>query len=119
VRLCRLGDNSERGPAEALDPEKARTQRHALFRAELGRVLVPEYKRAGNSPFTGFRRPLENKRIRRVEPDGPRKSQHVRLIRVSDRALADRPKRPWRAQPQGWPARAAPCRSAGGSGGRR
>jgi len=33
VRLCRLGDDSKCGPAEAVDAEKARTQRHALLLA--------------------------------------------------------------------------------------
>jgi hypothetical protein len=60
VCLGRLGDNGERGPAEAVDSEKARTQRHALLLAERGRILVPEDKRTGNRPFTGFRRGILN-----------------------------------------------------------
>ena len=51
--------------------------------------------------------------FRRVQPDGSRKLQHVRLIRISDRAPAHHTK--WRVQahPQDYPARALPWRPAG------
>src|SRR5882757_10998053 len=97
VCLRGLGDDSKRGPAQTVDTQKARAQRDALFLAERGRILVPEYKGAGNSPFAGYGRPLEHKCVRRVEPDRPRKFQHARLIRLSDRARADHTKLPWRA----------------------
>jgi len=60
---------AKRGPSQTVDTQKARAQRDALFRAERGRILVPEYKGAGNSPFAGYGRPLEHKCVRRVEPD--------------------------------------------------
>ena len=109
----RFGDDGKRRPAQTVDPEKARTQRHALLLAERGRIPVPEHERAGNRPFAGFGRPLEDERIRRVQPDGSRKFQHVRLIRISDRAPAHHTK--WRVQahPQDCSAPALRCRPAG------
>src|SRR6185369_15072212 len=43
VRLRRLGDNSKCGPAEAVDTQKAGTQRNALLLSKRFRSLVPEY----------------------------------------------------------------------------
>ena len=90
-------------------PERSATR---CFWAERGRIPVPEHERAGDRPFAGFRRALEHEGVGRVEPDGSRQFQHVRLIRVSDRAPADhtRPRAP--AHPPGWSGPAARCRRA-------
>ena len=113
LRFRRFGDDGKRRPSQTVDPEKARTQRHALLLAERGRIPVPEHERAGNRPFAGFGCPLEDERIRRVQPDGSRKFQHVRLIRISDRAPADHTKRRVQAHPQDCSAQALRCRQAG------
>ena len=112
-RFGRFGDDGKGRPSKTVDPEKARTQRHALLLAERRRIPVPEHERAGNRPFAGFRRPLENEGIRRVQPDGSRKFQHVRLIRISDRAPADHTKSRVQAHPQGCSAPAVRRRPAG------
>ena len=91
-------------------PERSATR---CFWPSVGRIPVPEHERAGNRPFPGFGRPLEDERIRRVQPDGSRKFQHVRLIRISDRAPADHTKRRVQAHPQDCSAPARRCRQAG------
>ena len=72
-------------------PERSATR---CFWPSVAGSSVPEHERAGYRPFAGFRRALENEGVRRVEPDGSRQFQHVRLIRVSDRAPADHTRRP-------------------------
>ena len=87
LRFGRFGHDA---PASTSRNCRRRESPSAAPRAASGSSVagscVPEYERAGDRPFAGFRRALENEGVRRVEPDGSRQFQHVRLIRVSDRA---------------------------------
>jgi len=48
-----LGDVASVDQPRLSMPRKPERTRTPLFRAERGRILVPEYKGAGNSPFAG------------------------------------------------------------------
>ena len=95
VRFRRLGHDGKRRPAETFDTKEARAQGQPLFLAESGWIVaLSEHERPRNGSFAWICRPVEHECVRRVEPDGPWKLQHLLFTQAWSREGRDHTKIP-------------------------